>query len=122
MADIRSHYLFFECQVQDSIALILLHSSRSRAGSVVINSLHTAGLVPIIRRFAKCFLSADQVASLLQVLGLSQAIFKPIPALVGNLTAPLAAIGDAADGILGSLPIPLPKLSDIPLIGQILEA
>ncbi len=67
-------------------------------------------------------LSADQVASLLQVLGLSQAIFKPIPALVGNLTAPLAAIGDAADGILGSLPIPLPKLSDIPLIGQILEA
>lgn len=67
-------------------------------------------------------LSADQVASLLQMLGLTQAIFKPIPDIVGNVTAALHDTGDAVDGILGGLGLPLPKLSSIPILGDILEA
>lgn len=65
-------------------------------------------------------LSSEQVAALLQALGLTQSIFKPIPDLVGGLTAPLDGVVSAVDGIIGGLG--LPKLEDLPLIGGILEA
>ena len=67
-------------------------------------------------------LSAAQVASILQILGLTAAPFKPIPDLVGGLTAPLGPLVDGLDPLLKGLPIPLPGLHDLPILGSILEA
>ena len=64
-------------------------------------------------------LSAEQVAALLTALGLTQSIFKPIPDLVGSLTAPLDGVISGVDGLIQSLG--LPKLEDLPLLGSILE-
>lgn len=66
------------------------------------------------------FLSSEQIAALLQALGLTQSIFKPIPDLVGSLTAPIDGIIDAVDGVMDGLG--LPKLTDLPIIGGLLEA
>jgi hypothetical protein len=65
-------------------------------------------------------LSSQQVAALLKSLGLTSSIFKPIPDLVGSLTAPLDGVVSAVDGLTHSLG--LPGLEDLPLIGSILEA
>lgn len=65
-------------------------------------------------------LSSQQVAALLQALGLTQSIFKPIPDLIGSLSAPLDGVVSAVDGITSALG--LPKLEDLPLLGGILEA
>lgn len=65
-------------------------------------------------------ISADQVSALLTGLGLTQSIFKPIPGLVGSLTAPLDGVVSTVDGIAHGLG--LPGLTDLPLIGSILEA
>ena len=65
-------------------------------------------------------LSSEQIASLLQALGLTSGLFKPIPDLVGGLTAPIDGLVDGVDGVLSGLG--LPKLTDLPLIGGILEA
>ena len=69
-------------------------------------------------------LSGDQLNALLQSLGLASSLLKPIPDLVGALTAPLQGpldgIVSAVDGIGAGLG--LPPLESLPLIGQFLEA
>lgn len=58
-------------------------------------------------------LSADQVSALLNALGLTQSLFKPLPSLIGGLTAPL-------DDIAGGLG--LPTLTSLRIIGSLLDA
>lgn len=58
-------------------------------------------------------ISAAQVTSLLNALGLTSAIFKPIPDIVGAVGSALHDTGEAVDGVLGGLGLPLPKLGDI---------
>ena len=65
-------------------------------------------------------LSSSDVAALLAALGLTSSLFKPIPDLIGSLTAPLDGVVSAVDGITTGLG--LPKLEDLPLVGTILEA
>ena len=65
-------------------------------------------------------LSADQITALLTALGLTQSMLKPIPDLVGGLTAPLDGVVSAVDGVAGSLG--LPALTSLPIIGSLLDA
>lgn len=65
-------------------------------------------------------LSADQVSALLNALGLTQSLFKPLPGLIGDLTAPLDGVVSAVDGIVGGLG--LPTLTSLPIIGSLLDA
>lgn len=64
-------------------------------------------------------ISADQIAALLQALGLSQSIFKPIPGLVGGVTSTVDGVLNTLDGITGGLGLPLPPLA--PLLGSLLD-
>lgn len=67
-------------------------------------------------------LSADQLTALLTSLGLTQSIFKPIPDLVGGLLGTVDGLVGTVDGITAGTGLPIPAISSLPIIGQILEA
>lgn len=98
--------------------------------------LHSAGRLFLFFSFKELsavvfnmHLNADQINALLQALGLTQSIFKPIPDLLGGLLAPLDPVISAlpVDGVVSAVDgitsgLGLPRLEDLPLIGNLLTA
>lgn len=63
--------------------------------------------------------SSEQIAAILNALGLTQSIFKPIPDLVGGLTAPLGGLVNSVDGVTHGLG--LSSIMDLPLLGGLFK-